>query len=85
MQDYREVDGTYDSVVSVETVGEEFWPTYFRTIDARLAPGGTAAIQSILMSHERYRATRNSYGWIHKHIFPGGLIPSLRAIEESTH
>jgi cyclopropane-fatty-acyl-phospholipid synthase len=35
------------------------------------------------MSHDRYRATRNSYGWIQKHIFPGGLIPSLRAIEDT--
>jgi cyclopropane-fatty-acyl-phospholipid synthase len=36
------------------------------------------------MSHDRYLATRNSYGWIQKHIFPGGLIPSLRAIEQTT-
>ena len=54
-----------------------------RSSTERLAPGGVAAIQSILMSHDRYRATRNSYGWIQKHIFPGGLIPSLRAIEET--
>ena len=87
LQDYREVDGTYDAIVSVEmieAVGEEFWPTYFAVLDQRLAPGGVAAIQSILMSHDRYLATRNSYGWIQKHIFPGGLIPSLRAIEETT-
>ena len=68
----------------IEAVGEEYWPTYFEVLDQRLAPGGVAAIQSILMSHDRYRATRNSYGWIQKHIFPGGLIPSLRAIEETT-
>ena len=43
-----------------------------------------AAIQSILMPHERYLATRRSFGWIQKHIFPGGLIPSTRAIEETT-
>ena len=86
LQDYREVDGTYDAIVSVEmieAVGEEFWPTYFEVLDRRLAPGGVAAIQSILMSHDRYRATRNSYGWIQKHIFPGGLIPSLRALDET--
>ncbi len=87
LQDYREVDGTYDAIVSVEmieAVGEDFWPTYFEVLDRRLAPGGVAAIQSILMSHDRYRATRNSYGWIQKHIFPGGLIPSLRVIDETT-
>lgn len=87
LQDYREVDGTYDAIVSVEmieAVGEDYWPTYFQVLDRRLASGGVAAIQSILMSHDRYRATRNSYGWIQKHIFPGGLIPSLRAIENTT-
>jgi cyclopropane-fatty-acyl-phospholipid synthase len=87
LQDYREVDGSYDAIVSVEmieAVGEEFWPTYFSVLDQRLAPGGVVAIQAILMSHDRYLATRNSYGWIQKHVFPGGLIPSLRAIEETT-
>jgi len=38
------------------------------------------AIQSILMSHDRYLATRNSYGWVQKHIFPGSLILSMGAI-----
>jgi cyclopropane-fatty-acyl-phospholipid synthase len=83
--DYREVAGEYDAIVSVEmieAVGEEFWPTYFATIDKLLAPGGHVAIQAITMDHHRYLATRNSYGWIQKYIFPGGLIPSLTAIEQ---
>ncbi|HET7800173.1 MAG TPA: cyclopropane-fatty-acyl-phospholipid synthase family protein [Humibacillus xanthopallidus] len=87
IQDYREVEGEFDAVVSVEmieAVGEEYWATYFRTIDERLAPGGIAAVQAILMSHERLLATKHSYGWIQKHIFPGGLIPSLQAISETT-
>ena len=86
LQDYREVEGTFDAILSVEmieAVGEEYWPTYFQTLDRHLAPGGVAAIQAILMAHDRYLATRRSYGWIQKHIFPGGLIPSLDAIEES--
>jgi cyclopropane-fatty-acyl-phospholipid synthase len=84
LQDYREVDGEYDAIVSVEmveAVGEEFWPTYFATVDRLLAPGGKVGIQSILMDHQRMRATRRSYGWIQKYIFPGGLIPSVEAIE----
>ncbi|MBB2987492.1 SAM-dependent methyltransferase [Terracoccus luteus] len=87
VQDYREVQGRFDAVVSVEmieAVGEEYWPTYFRTIDERLVPGGIAAVQSILMSHDRLQATKHSYGWIQKHIFPGGLIPSLEAIDATT-
>lgn len=84
LQDYRQVTGQFDAIVSVEmieAVGQEFWPTYFNTLDRLLAPGGQVAIQSILMSHDRYLATRNSFGWIQKHIFPGGLIPSAEAIE----
>ena len=82
LQDYREATGTYDAIVSVEmieAVGEEYWPTYFATLDERLAPGGVAAIQAILMSHDRLLATRSSYGWIQKHIFPGGPHPLAHA------
>ncbi len=84
--DYRDVTGEYDAIVSVEmieAVGEEYWPTYFSTIDKLLAPGGKVSIQAITMDHHRYLQTRNSYGWIQKYIFPGGLIPSLDAIDHS--
>ena len=87
VRDYRDEDGTYDAVVSVEmieAVGEEFWPTYFPKIDEVLAPGGRVAIQAILLAHDRMVATRNTYGWIHKYIFPGGLLPSTEAIEQVT-
>ena len=85
--DYREVSGEYDAVLSVEmieAVGHEYWPTYFRTLDRLLAPGGRAAIQAILMPHDRMLATRGSYTWINKYIFPGGFLPSAEAIDEVT-
>lgn len=88
LQDYREVDGQFDAVVSVEmieAVGEEYWPTYLLAIDRALRPGGTAVIQAITMDHQRMLATRNSYGWIQKHIFPGGLIPSVEALRHLAH
>ncbi|WP_435613843.1 class I SAM-dependent methyltransferase, partial [Streptomyces sp. 1222.5] len=84
--DYREAQGTYDAVVSVEmieAVGAEFWPVYFRTLDQRLAPGGRVALQAITMPHERMLAARDTHTWIQKYIFPGGLIPSTEAIEET--
>jgi len=84
--DYRDVTGQYDAIVSVEmieAVGEEYWPTYFAAIDRLLAPGGSVSIQAITMAHHRYLATRDSYGWIQKYIFPGGLIPSLEAIDQT--
>ncbi len=85
LRDYRDETGTYDAVVSVEmieAVGEKYWPTYFAKIDEVLAPGGKAAIQAILLEHHRMVATRNTYTWIHKYIFPGGLLPSSEAIEQ---
>jgi cyclopropane-fatty-acyl-phospholipid synthase len=83
--DYRAVEGEFDSVVSVEmieAVGHEFWPEYFRTLDRVLAPGGRVAIQAITMPHDRMLATRYTYTWINKYIFPGGFLPSTEAIEE---
>jgi cyclopropane-fatty-acyl-phospholipid synthase len=87
--DYRQVSTAageqYDAVVSVEmveAVGAEYWPTYFRTIDRLLAPGGRAGIQAILMPHDRMLATRGTYTWINKYIFPGGFLSSARAIDE---
>ncbi len=87
LKDYRAVEGEYDAVVSVEmieAVGYEYWATYFQTIERVLAPGGKVAIQAITIAHDRLLATRTSYTWVHKYIFPGGVIPSVRAIEEIT-
>jgi cyclopropane-fatty-acyl-phospholipid synthase len=91
LQDYRRLDperhGRFDAVVSVEmieAVGVDHWPTYFRTLDAMLAPGGRVALQAITMPHDRLLATRRTYTWIHKYIFPGGMLPSIEAIDEAT-
>ena len=76
----------YDAVVSVEmieAVGWRFWPTYFQTLDHVLAPGGRVALQAITMPHDRMLATRDTHTFITKYIFPGGALPSVRAIEET--
>ncbi|MDO7868044.1 SAM-dependent methyltransferase [Nocardioides jiangxiensis] len=85
--DYRLVEGEYDAVVSVEmieAVGDEYWSTYFRKVDELLAPGGRFALQAITMPHGRMLATRDDFTWIKKYIFPGGLLPSVEAIERIT-
>jgi len=84
LRDYREARGSYDAVVSVEmieAVGERFWPTYFATLDRLLRPGGRVGLQSITMPHDRLMVSRGDHTWIHKYVFPGGLIPSVEAIE----
>jgi len=85
LRDYRDVEGRYDAIVSVEmieAVGHEYWATYFATLDRALAPGGKIGVQAILLAHDRMLATLDQYTWISKYIFPGGALPSLRAIEE---
>ncbi|MFJ9952381.1 class I SAM-dependent methyltransferase [Kitasatospora sp. NPDC091207] len=84
--DYRQVRGQYDAVVSVEmieAVGRRYWPVYFATLDRVLAPGGRVALQSITMPHERMLASAGTYTWIHKYVFPGGQIPSARALAQA--
>jgi cyclopropane-fatty-acyl-phospholipid synthase len=84
--DYRQVSGEFDAVVSVEmieAVGDAYWPAYFSAIDAALAPGGRAAIQAITLPHRRMLEVSRSYSWMDKYIFPGAVIPSRRAIEDT--
>jgi cyclopropane-fatty-acyl-phospholipid synthase len=84
--DYRDVEGQYDAICSVEmleAVGERYWDTFFTVLDQHLAPGGRVGLQTITMSHDRMLATRNTYTWIQKYIFPGGLLPSVTAIGDS--
>jgi cyclopropane-fatty-acyl-phospholipid synthase len=86
LRDYREVTGQFDAIVSVEmieAVAERYWPEYFRVLDRLLAPGGRIGLQAITMPHHRMLATRRTQTWILKYIFPGGLIPSITAIEDN--
>ena len=85
LQDYREVTGTFDAIVSVEmieAVGANHWPEYFGALNTLLAPGGRIGLQAITMPHDRMIASMNTYTWILKYIFPGGQIASVRAIRE---
>ena len=87
LRDYRDVGGNYDAVISVEmieAIGFRAWADYFRTIERLLTPNGRLAIQSITMPHNRMLATRNTHTWIQKYVFPGGLIPSTKAILDIT-
>lgn len=79
LQDYRDVEGRYDRVASIEmleAVGEEHWPTYFRLLRERLAPGGVAVLQVITIAEERFARYRRGADFIQRHVFPGGMLPS---------
>ena len=90
LEDYRvhaqAHHGRYDAVVSVEmieAVGERYWPAYFCAVDRMLARGGRLGLQAITIAHDRMLATRHSYTWVHKYVFPGGVLPSVQAIQGS--
>ena len=88
MRDYREVRGTYDAVVSIEmleAVGAEYFATFFQACDRALRPGGRLSLQVITFPDALYEAQRQGANWIQTYIFPGGLCPSLAAVEASLH
>jgi cyclopropane-fatty-acyl-phospholipid synthase len=83
--DYRDVEATFDRVVSIEmieAVGEAFWPTYFATIGERLRSGGKAGLQVITIENESFDLYRRKPDFIQRHIFPGGMLPSQDALLE---
>jgi cyclopropane-fatty-acyl-phospholipid synthase len=85
--DYRDVDGRFDRVASIEmfeAVGEEYWPTYFRKIHDVLSPGGRAGLQIITIRDELFDGYRRHADFIQKYIFPGGMLPSETRLRQET-
>jgi cyclopropane-fatty-acyl-phospholipid synthase len=85
--DYRDVEGRYDRVASIEmfeAVGERYWPSYFGKINEALAPGGRAGLQIITIRDEYFEEYRSRSDFIQKYIFPGGMLPSEERLEAVT-
>ena len=86
IKDYRLMDGQFDKIVSVEmleAVGEEYYEAYFKKCNELLKKGGIFAIQVITCPDSRFNNLKNGVDWIQKHIFPGSLLPSVGAINNS--
>lgn len=86
LQDYRDVEGRYDHIVSVEmfeAVGEAYWPLYMRRLRELLAPGGTAALQVIVIDPAAFPDYRRRPDFIQRYIFPGGMLPSVPAFDRA--
>jgi cyclopropane-fatty-acyl-phospholipid synthase len=79
-QDYREISGSYDKIVSIEmfeAVGHEYFGDFFAKCRAALKPQGLMAMQVITIPDSRFEAYKQGCDWIQKHIFPGCLLPSV--------
>jgi len=88
LRDYREIEGTYDAIVSIEmleAVGAEYYEAFFQACDRVLKPGGRLSLQTIAFPDVAYERQRRGANWIQLYIFPGGLLPSLSVIERSLH
>jgi cyclopropane-fatty-acyl-phospholipid synthase len=86
LRDYRDVGGVYDAIVSIEmleAVGAEYYRDFFSICDRALRSGGRMSVQVISFPHDAYEAQLRGVNWIQRYIFPGGVLPSLGAIESS--
>jgi cyclopropane-fatty-acyl-phospholipid synthase len=80
LEDYRDVRGSFDKVVSIEmfeALGLENWPSFFRKVEEVLDPRGLAVLQAISIPDRRFASYARHGDWIQKHVFPGGLLASL--------
>ncbi|WP_318494621.1 cyclopropane-fatty-acyl-phospholipid synthase family protein [Photobacterium leiognathi] len=83
MDDYRDLTGQYDKLVSIEmieAVGKQYLKTYIEKCQSLLKPNGLMAIQAITIADQRYASYSRSVDFIQKHIFPGGFLPSVTVL-----
>ncbi|MEL1250457.1 cyclopropane-fatty-acyl-phospholipid synthase family protein [Aurantiacibacter gilvus] len=76
-RDYRDMDGQFDAIVSVEMVealGREYWPTFMDCVARNLKPGGKAAIQFISIAEPIFDDYAASADFIQAYVFPGGML-----------
>ncbi|MFS4460676.1 class I SAM-dependent methyltransferase [Bdellovibrio sp. HCB2-146] len=75
--DYRDIDGRFDKIVSiemVEAVGEQYWPAFFGKVTESLKTGGQALIQSITIQDDLFDVYRSKTDFIQRYVFPGGML-----------
>ncbi|GAB7227223.1 cyclopropane-fatty-acyl-phospholipid synthase family protein [Vibrio rotiferianus] len=85
-EDYRNLTGTYDKLVSIEmieAVGKQFLPSYIKKCESLLKSGGLMAIQAITIADQRYDYYSNNVDFIQKYIFPGGFLPSVTSLTQA--
>jgi cyclopropane fatty-acyl-phospholipid synthase-like methyltransferase len=86
LQDYRDLKGCYDRLVSIEmieAVGERYLDVFFAQCNRLTKPDGAMALQAITIPDHRYDRYRRSVDFIQRYVFPGGFLPSISAIGKS--
>jgi cyclopropane-fatty-acyl-phospholipid synthase len=83
--DYREIEGKYDNIVSIEmieAVGARFWPSYFDVLKKCLAERGKVVLQAITVPDTYFDRYQTSSDFIRQHVFPGGMLLSEKVIAQ---
>jgi cyclopropane-fatty-acyl-phospholipid synthase len=83
--DYRDMEGRYDHIVSIEmieAVGERYWPEYFAALKRHLVPGGSALVQAIVIADDFFERYRRHPDFIQTYVFPGGMLLSPASLRE---
>jgi cyclopropane-fatty-acyl-phospholipid synthase len=86
LEDYRDLEGTFDRLVSIEmieAVGWQYFDTYFKACDRLLADDGLFLLQAITVDDRLYEMEKASKSFANTHVFPGGCLPSLKVIADS--
>lgn len=85
-QDYRNLTGQYDKLVSIEmieAVGHAYYKNYFEHCNKLLKPEGMMLLQSITIADQRYSRAKKEVDFIQRYIFPGGSLPSVAVIAKN--
>lgn len=86
-QDYRDLQGQFDKLVSIEmieAVGHQYLDGYFRKCSDLLRPEGTMVLQAIVMPERVHAAYLKNVDFIRHYVFPGGCLPSVAGMLESS-
>ena len=85
-KDYREINKKYSNIASIEmfeAVGKKYWNNYFDIIQNSLSENGKAALQIITINENRAKDYQNKPDFIQQYIFPGGMLPTKKQLENS--
>lgn len=88
LRDYRDIDGKYDNIVSIEmieAVGERYWPSYFDVLKRNLADGGRVVLQAITVKDSFFETYKTSSDYIRQYVFPGGMLLSDSIIAQQAN
>jgi cyclopropane-fatty-acyl-phospholipid synthase len=85
LQDFRDTDGHFDRVVSIEMVESlprSAWPGYFRRLSELTRPGGRIGLQAIVVADRHWSSSDRNPDFIRRYVFPGGQVPAPMVLRD---